>query len=568
MTDRQREFRTLLEALEQGGQVAGREPAITFIDDEEKETRIPVSELRAHALRFARVLRAAGVTKGTPLPLVLSTSPEFVVSFLAALSIGAVPSPLAMPSGFGDLENFARRMGTIGAYLDAHHIITNAGLAEFALRGLKGATFIDGGAALAGTGEPIDGAPAIDARDLALLQCTSGSTGLPKGGSLSHANLIANIEQIGRGVGVIQGDKGVCWLPLNHDMGLIGCFLFCIYFGLDLVLLSPGRFLRKPAAWLQAIARHKGTLSPAPNFAYGYTAARARAEDLEGIDLGSWRVAFCGAEPIDPQTLLHFQDQFARYGLRPNTVLPCYGLAEASLAVTFHPVGEPLKYDRLDRQALVGKGKVVPVSFDVDSVHAAEVVSCGAPLEGTQLRIVNKKNEPLSELHVGRIHVSGPSVMSGYWHAPERTAEVLTDGWLDTGDLGFLRDGNLYVTGREKDAVIIRGRCYTPTDFEWPAEEVRGVRKGAVVAFGVFDPQRGTELLHVVCETEIMDAEGRRRLGAEVSAKVAQRSGLRPDVVHFVRRDSIPKTTSGKLQRAKTKQMYLEERPSRAWRTF
>jgi acyl-CoA synthetase (AMP-forming)/AMP-acid ligase II len=158
--------------------------------------------------------------------------------------------------------------------------------------------------------------------------------------------------------------------------------------------------------------------------------------------------------------------------------------------------------------------------------------------------------------------------MMGYWRSPERTAEVLKDGWLDTGDLGFLRGGNLYVTGREKDAVIIRGRCYTPTDFEWPAQEVVGVRKGAVVAFGVFDPQRGTELLHVVCETEIMDPEGRRTLGAEVSARVAQRSGIRPDVVHFVRRDSIPKTTSGKLQRAKTKQMYLEERPSRAWRTF
>ena len=158
--------------------------------------------------------------------------------------------------------------------------------------------------------------------------------------------------------------------------------------------------------------------------------------------------------------------------------------------------------------------------------------------------------------------------MRGYWASPEQTDKVLKDGWLDTGDLGYLREGNLYVTGREKDAVIIRGRCYTPTDFEWPAEEVPGVRKGAVVAFGVFDPQRGTELLHVVCETEITDLDERARLRAEVSAKVAQRSGMRPDVVHFVRRDSIPKTTSGKLQRAKTKQMYLEERPSRAWRTF
>jgi fatty-acyl-CoA synthase len=561
-------FRTLLDAVERGGEVARRAPTLTFIDDEEKETTIPVADLRARATRFARVLREAGVEKGMPLPIVLTTSPEFVVTFLAALYVGAAPAPLALPAGFGDLDNFARRIGTIGAYLDAHHVVTSLGLRDHALRGMKGATFIDGASSLLADREPIEPGFTAAASDIALLQCTSGSTGLPKGVCLSHANLLANIAQIGQGVRVDRQDVGVCWLPLNHDMGLIGCFLFSLYFGTDLVLLSPSRFLRKPAAWLQAISRHRATLSPAPNFAYGYTAARVRGEDLEGVDLSSWRVAFCGAEPIDPQTLLHFQDQFRRYGLQPNTVLPCYGLAEASLAVTFHAAGSPITYDRLDRQALVGKGKVVPVSFDVDSVHAAEIVSCGAPLAGTKLRIVGKKGDALGELRVGRIFVSGPSVMAGYWRSPERTAEVLKDGWLDTGDLGFLRDGNLYVTGREKDAVIIRGRCYTPTDFEWPAQEVKGVRKGAVVAFGVFDPQRGTELLHVVCETEIMDPEERRKLGIEVAAKVAQRSGIRPDVVNFVRRDTIPKTTSGKLQRAKTKQMYLEERPSRAWRTF
>jgi acyl-CoA synthetase (AMP-forming)/AMP-acid ligase II len=236
-------FRTLLDALERGGEVAGRAPTITFIDDAEQETRIPVSELREKARRFARVLREAGVEKGTPLPIVLPTSPEFVVTFLAALYVGAAPAPLALPGGFGDLENFARRIGTIGAYLDARHVVTTVGLRDHALRGMKGATFVDGASSLTAGGEP--SAPAdLTTTDIALLQCTSGSTGLPKAVCLSHANLLANLAQIGRAIEIERSDVGVCWLPLNHDMGLIGCFLFSLRWGIDLVLLSPSRFLR------------------------------------------------------------------------------------------------------------------------------------------------------------------------------------------------------------------------------------------------------------------------------------------------------------------------------------
>jgi acyl-CoA synthetase (AMP-forming)/AMP-acid ligase II len=397
------------------------------------------------------------------------------------------------------------------------------------------------------------------------LQCTSGSTGLPKGVALSHGNLLANVEQIGLGVEATAADVVVSWLPLNHDMGIIGCLLFAIYWGMDLVLQTPSRFLRRPSTWVRTIAEYRGTLSPAPNFAYGYLTARVRPDEIDGIDLSSWRVAFCGAEPIDAGTMRKFEECFAHYRLRPSVILPCYGLAEASLAVTFHAWGTPLETDLVDRDALGAEGRAEP---GASLSTSTEIVCCGAPLPGTEVKIVDAEGAPLEERRIGRILVRGPSVMRGYYQLPERTAEVLSAGWLDTGDLGYLCGGKLFVTGREKDVVIIRGKCYAPTEFEWAAGEVDGVREGAAVAFGIFDPQRGTELLHLVCEAETSNPAERSRLRDEVMARVAARTGIRPDIVHFVRRYAIPKTTSGKLQRAKTKQMYLEERPSRSWRIF
>ena len=448
--------------------------------------------------------------------------------------------------------------------------MTNQGLRDFALGELPSVTFIDG--AVATSSDPIDESgplPALNRADGAFLQCTSGSTGLPKGVMLTHENILANLAQIGVGLDVRRDDVVVTWLPLNHDMGIIGCALFALTWG----FISSS--CRRRAS---CDGRRRGCGSSPSTAARSRprrtsrtaTSPRACARTRSKGAISSWRVALCGAEPIDVDTLHKFEECFRRFGLRNDVVMPCYGLAEASLAVTFHQHGEPMIDDVLDREPLA-MGLVKPAVRDsvrdVMGIHSTNVVSCGAPLRGTEVRVVDDKRNPLPDERVGKILVKGPSVMKGYFELEEKTAETIVDGW-PIGDLGYLRDGRLYVTGREKDVVIIRGKCHAPTDFEWPAAEVPGVRKGAVVAFGVFDGQRGTELLHVVCETDVMDDEGRAKLQSDVAAAVARKSGIRPDVVHFVRRDSIPKTTSGKLQRTKTKQAYLEERPSRTWRIF
>jgi acyl-CoA synthetase (AMP-forming)/AMP-acid ligase II len=559
---------TLLDALSPAK--SARAPSITLIDDDERETSIPLASLREDAVRFGHALRQAGVRTDDRVPIVLPTSREFLVAFFGSIYAGAVPAPVGMP-GFGDIENFGRRMGLLGSYLRASHVITEVSLREATIAAVPDATFIDGASTLAsGAALGVGDLPTIAAEDIALIQCTSGSTGVPKGVMLSHKNLLANCRQIGNAVDVRQDDVVVCWLPLNHDMGIIGCVLFAITCGIDLVLLSPSKFLRRPSAWLRAISKHRGTLSPAPNFAYGYLSSRVKMTEVADCDLSSWRVAFCGAEPIDADTLLRFTRAFAPNGLRADVLLPCYGLAEASLAVTFHRYGTPMKYDIVDREALAMGRATDPVHEGASQTDllTSKVVSCGVPLEGTRIRVVDSERKDLPERYVGRVLIRGPSVTAdGYFELPEETAEVLgADGWLDTGDLGYLREGELYITGREKDIIIIRGKSYVPTDFEWPAAEVPGIRSGGVVAFGVFDASRGTELLHLICETDVKGDLAREKLREEVAANVARRSGVRPDFVRLVRRYAILKTTSGKARRSKTRQAYLAEESSRRWR--
>jgi acyl-CoA synthetase (AMP-forming)/AMP-acid ligase II len=526
--------RTLQDAL---ASAARSNAAATFIDDDGRAVRATFASMNGDAMRFACVLREHGVTRGDAVLIAAPTSREFVVAFFGALYAGARPAPLPLPAGFGDLESFSRRVGAIGAHLRARHVITGAGLRDQALAGLSGVRFIDAALAASEALAPFDAAALHDASpdDVALLQCTSGSTGAPKAAVITQRALTANLAQIGAGIQVSSNDRVASWLPLNHDMGLIGCLLFSIYWSLDIVLLPPTRFLRRPVEWLRAISEHRATLSPAPNFAYGYATQRVRDEDLDGCDLSSWRVALCGAEPIFAPTMRAFEQRFAKHGFRAGALLPCYGLAEATLAVTFHDHGTPI---------------------EVDTTFGRPVVSCGRALPGTSVAIVDDDGANVAEGVVGNVHVKGPSLMSGYFEAPELTRAAKRDEWLVTGDLGYLQGGRLFITGRAKDIVIVRGRNYAPTEFEWPAEEVAGVRKGAVVAFGAMNDQRGAEELHLVCETDIADAQSRDALARAVASHVAAQTGVRPEVVHCVGRGTIPKTTSGKLQRARVRQTF------------
>jgi acyl-CoA synthetase (AMP-forming)/AMP-acid ligase II len=555
------QFETVVEALYFEAKGASDTTAgITFIDDEGGEEVVSWLLALEEARGRAGALQRRGVVAREPVLVLVPTSSDFLFVFFGLVLAGAIPCPLSPPASFGDVQDFADRASKIARYLGARRVITTSGLRDLLDAGLGGVEVVLAEdlrveAALHG---PAYAPPDIRATDTAFIQCTSGSTGLSKGVMLSHENLVSNVHQLGWALEHRPGEVYVCWLPLYHDMGLIGCLLNALYWNFEAIFLSPFRFLRRPASWLQAIARHKGTMSTAPNFAYSYAASRVKDAEIAGVDLSSWRVAGCGAEPIDPRILLRFLERFKSFGLRENVFAPCYGLAEATVGVAFHPTGAPLEFDRVAREPLAERGEIVDVPDGAPG--AIEIVSCGRPLPETRVRILDDEGRLLGENRVGRVQVAGPSVMQGYFALPEETRAVLKDGWLETGDLGYLRGGKIRITGRRKDLVVIRGRKYLPSDFEWAADDLPGVRRGNVVAFGLADAAQGTEVLCLVCETDLTDEGEREALRKTVKARVAERTGIAPAVVELVPRNTVPKTSSGKLQRAKTKALF------RGWR--
>ena len=400
--------------------------------------------------------------------------------------------------------------------------------------------------------------------DIAFLQFTSGSTSRPKGVSITHANLAANIRCImEQGLQIRTGeDVGVSWLPLYHDMGLIGFVLAPVMHQVSSVFLPPLLFLKRPASWLQAITRHKGTIAYAPNFAYALSVKRIREKDLEGVDLSSWRVAGCGAEPIRPESLEAFATAFEKVGFRKSAFLPSYGMAEATLAIAFTPAGQGMRTLTVDGPKLWAEGVAEATSDETDD--AVRLVSCGPKFEGHDLAVFETDDlgseKPLADNRVGEIRISGPSVMAGYWEDVERTREAFAGPFLRTGDLGFLCDGSVYICGRLKEVVIVNGRNYYPQDLEWEASKVAGVRKGNVIAFGARDPtgiERDRERVVVAFEMQYSDEPERAQAVAQEVRKAVQEGlGLTIDDVVPVAAGALPKTSSGKLQRAKTRELY------------
>ncbi|MEU6829420.1 fatty acyl-AMP ligase [Nocardia beijingensis] len=506
-------------------------------------------DLLAVASRAATGLADAGVRKGDRVLLCLPTSAEFVTAFFGALLLGAVPTAVATPGGFGAAEIFLDRFTRLLAYLEPAAVVAAGSVpADVPLPASVAAIDATVLHALAGAPDTPALTPRLPAPDdLAFIQATSGSTGTPMGVQVTHANLAANCEQIARAAAIGPGDTWVGWLPLYHDMGLIGGFLTPLFRGVDAVLIPPNRFLRHPADWLRAVHRHRGTLTAAPNFAYGYAAARIADSELDGLDLSTWRFLFCGAEPIHPATVRRFVDRFRAWGLPPDALVPCYGLAEASLAVTVSQPRAPIAYDSISRRALAEDDMAVDVP--ADDGDALDIVDCGAPVAGTEVRIVDENGEPRGPDLIGRVQFRGPSTTPGYFRLPEATAATRVDGWWDTGDMGYLRDGRLRVTGRRKDLIIIRGANYLPTDFEIAAEQVPGVRPGGVVAVGVTDAEGMSEELHLVVESALAPEEY-DALARAIRAAVSKRTGVLAAGVRIVAPRSIPKTTSGKVQRA------------------
>ena len=545
----------------------------------ERSVTLTFGELYAAAQRCAGELARRDVPAGGRVALMLPTSRAFFVSYAGILLAGAIPVPIYPPFRADRIEEYASRQSAI---------LKNAGVcllltfrqAEAVARLLKprvhslvevaDAQKLIDAADKAPPPSPgalplhLTGSRARKASDIALLQYTSGSTGDPKGVVLTHANLLANIRAIGEVVELGPGDVGVSWLPLYHDMGLIGAWLTPLHFGLPLAVMSPLAFLSRPERWLRAFQKYGGTVSAAPNFAYELCVRKIADKDIQGLDLSSWRAALNGAEPVNPDTLDRFAQRFGRYGFRREAQLPVYGLAEAALAVTVPPLNRGPLIDRIERETFTAQGRAVAAR--TDDATAISFVSSGKPIPRHEVRIVDPSGIEVSDRTEGFLWFRGPSATSGYYQNAAATEQLLPMGpavgdgeyaWVSSGDRAYRADGEIYVTGRVKDIIIKGGRNLYPHEVEELAARAEGIRKGCIVAFGQKDEASGTEKLIVVAETREREASRRAAIVAAVTEQVSQGLGLPPDRVELIRPGSIPKTSSGKLRREETKQLYL-----------
>lgn len=543
-------YSSLLDMFEQA---AAETSGLIFFEKNEPQEHA-YSELLQSAKDFAEKLVTLGVEPEQKVLLVLSASSDLVTALFGTIYAGAIPCILPELSMVKVIEDGIEKTIRIANQLSTEWLVTNEfnrDLYQKAGTSLNLNT-INEISALEKSALP---SLNIAVDDVAVIQATSGSTGTPKCVMLTHGNLLSNLEQICHGTVAQDNDCVVAWLPFYHDMGLIGCFLYTVYRGIRGVFMTPSHFLRRPLMWLKAIEEYKGTLSPAPNFAYAYCCVRISKDKIAELDLSSWRGALCGAEMVDADVLRFFAMKFYSAGFNPTSFVPCYGMAEASLAVTMHTPRTPLNTEVISRSALAATGTLEKPK---DPKDATEVVDCGAVLPGAEVRIVSDEGADIGEERLGHIQVKSPSVMKGYFADEERTSETLKDSWLVTGDLGFIKNGHLFITGREKDLIIIRGEKYLPTDFEKVAAITKGVREGRAAAFGVYDTDESTERLYLVCELDD-DWEDKEEIVREAIAKsVSTKTGILPCHIGFVPRDTIPKTTSGKLQRGHLRKMYLD----------
>jgi len=545
------EHRTVNDAL---AAAAATRSGITFVDLHEGETFLSFREIHARARRTSAALRRAGVSAGDRVALVFPTSPAFMDAYFGVLLAGAVAVPLYPPFRLGRLPEYhaatARMIGTADACLLLTGVRTRKLLGQAVERSrprLGCLTLED-----VGQGDTGEVEAAVDPEGLALIQFSSGSTTDPKPIALSHGNLMAQLAAL---KALLPPEdrlpqRGVSWLPLYHDMGLIGCLLLAVYYPGPVVLIPPEHFLARPALWLRAIARHRATVSVAPAFGYAVCTKRVRDRDLEGMDLSCWRLAVCGAEPIPIGTLDTFAQRFAPFGFDASALRPVYGLAEASLAVTFAPPAKPPGAVSVDPARLAATGKVVD--------GARRIVSVGTPVPGSEVEVRGARGESLPEREVGRIFTRGPSVMAGYFGQDEATAGALAEGWLDTGDLGFIADGELHVCGREKDLVIIRGANHSPQEFEECLDGLEGVRAGCVVAVGFLpDGADGEHLLVLAERAKDASNDGDAGTVELVRRAVLERTGIRPHTVVMLEPGTLPRTSSGKLRRGEALRLFL-----------
>ncbi len=539
------------------------ETGLRLLDRHEQPRWAGWSEIRRAALAVGDWLRSLGIGPGERVALVYPTGLEFFHAFFGILAAGAVPVPLYPPARFGRRDEYHRRTAGMLRAAGAQLVLSQPRLERLLEPTIAAAWPVLGCRALPdlsnldATSSGAETEVAVAPADLALIQFSSGTTVAPKPVALTHRAIVTHLRALNACWPDPQETSdglrhsGVSWLPLYHDMGLIGCVLPALERPGVLTLIAPEVFVARPAVWLRALSRYRATLSVAPNFAYGLCVDKIRDEELKDVDLADWRIALNGSEPVAPSVLRDFQRRFARWGFRSEALTPVYGLAEATLAITFSALGENFHSRRFDRRRLAeGHAEHTP--------DGVELVSVGRPLDGAELRIVNGDGRALAPGFVGRVEARGPSIMEGYLGRPEATAAALSDGWLDTGDLGFTDGGELFLTGRAKDVIILRGRNYASAELEQAAEAVEGVRRGCAAAVSWLpEGGAGEELLLFVEHRRAATAEVLAGLAGACVEAVLGATGLRPDEVFVLKPGTLPRTSSGKLRRGETLKRHI-----------
>ncbi|NDJ76448.1 MAG: fatty acyl-AMP ligase [Chloroflexi bacterium] len=535
--------------------------ALTLITPDDNRT-ITYRQFFEQAARYAHALEKAGVEPHDLVVLVLQHGEDVLFAFWGAMLLGAIPSifpfltPKLDPDRYYDsvrklvelsavkavitygemqptLEQHLANIPTLGAILNVNDLEPGGQLVSY-----------------------LDRAPSRP-EDTAFLQHSSGSTGLQKGVMLSHGAVLNQVAAYSQSIQLVPDDVVVSWLPLYHDMGLIAGFIMPVVQGIHLVLMSPFHWVRDPKVLLQAIDEYDGTLCWLPNFAYNFLATRIRKSALDGLNLSSLRALINCSEPVRADSHHTFTERFAPFGFRTAALQTCYAMAENTFAVTQSDIGTEPNIDIIDRNTIMEQRVAQP--SDAANGPTVAMVSCGRPIPNTEIRVVDPERTDLPERHVGEIALRGDCMLSGYYHREDATAEAMQDDWYFTGDLGYIADGELYITGRKKDLIIVGGKNIYPQDIENIINDIPGVHAGRTVAFGVLNEQLGTEDIAVVAEVDTEDTDERARITKEIRARIAQSTDTMAHYVHLVGPKWLLKTSSGKVARAANRQKFLDE---------
>lgn len=517
----------------------------------------PYAELARDARAQALVLIANGIKPGDRVALIAETGADFAAAFFAAIYAGALPVPLPLPTSFGGRDAYVEQIAVQLRSAAPKLLLSSPGLFAMAAQAAEGLCIAADWTHFFAQPAPAAALPVAAKTDIAYLQYSSGSTRFPHGVAVTHEALLANLAGHAHCMEAGDGDRVVSWLPWYHDMGLVGCMLAPLANQISVDYLATEDFARRPLSWLTLISRNKDkTLSYSPTFGYDICARRISPsiDVAERFDLSRWRVAGNGADMIRPEVMQAFVDVFAAAGFRASAFLPSYGLAEATLAVTIMPLGEGIVSDLIDERTLAGLSGSRTESRRPTRYRA--IVNCGKAVPGLTIEVRDDAGGVLPDRKIGRIFVRGLGVMAGYFRDPEATAAALSpEGWLDTGDMGYLAAGSIFIVGRAKDMIIINGKNHWPQDIEWAIEQLPGFKAGDIAAFAITTPS-GEEAPAVLVQCRTSDPEERSTLREAIRTKVRAITGM-SCVVELVPPRTLPRTSSGKLSRSKARSQYL-----------